>query len=235
VLSIHFKQIASYFLQAGRIHFGCSETFPWGDLMNRLLLLAEVEAEARACCRCNLAEDRTNVAFSDGDPMSPLMLVGEGPGEQEDLQGKPFVGPAGQLLDKILVAAGIGRNQVYICNVVKCRPSNRPERPGYRAGGGQNRPPTEDEIKSCFQWLEAQIALIQPKIILCLGSVAAQALIEPGFSVSKDRGKWFERYGFKIMATYHPSALLRDPAKKRPAWEDFQRVRDAYNQILGRP
>ena len=201
--------------------------------MVRLDLLAELEKKAKACRQCYLAEERTNVAFSDGDPLSPLMLVGEGPGEQEDLQGRPFVGPAGQLLDKILDAAAIGRARVYICNIVKCRPRNLPGRPGFRAGGGQNRPPAEEEVKACLPWLEAQIAVIQPKIILCLGSVAAQVLIEPGFSVTRDRGKWFERYGIKIAATYHPSALLRDPVKKRPAWEDFQLVRDAYFQVLG--
>ncbi|MEW6663141.1 MAG: uracil-DNA glycosylase [Bacillota bacterium] len=202
--------------------------------MERLDLLAELEIEAKACRQCYLAEERTNVAFGDGDPLSPLMLVGEGPGEQEDIQGKPFVGPAGQLLDKILEAAGIGRSRVYICNIVKCRPRNLPGRPGFRPGGGLNRPPTEEETKSCLPWLEAQIAIIQPKIILCLGSVAAQTVIEPSFSVTRDRGKWFNRYGIKIMATYHPSALLRDPAKKKPAWEDFQRIRDAFYQILGR-
>jgi len=201
--------------------------------MERLVLLTELEAAANACRQCYLAEGRTNVAFSDGDPLSPLMLVGEGPGEQEDLQGKPFVGPAGQLLDKILDAAGIGRTRVYICNIVKCRPRNLPGRPGFRPGGGLNRPPDEEEIKACLPWLEAQIAIIKPKIILCLGSVAAQAIIEPGVLVTRDRGKWCDRYGIKIMATYHPSALLRDPAKKRPAWEDFQRVRDAYYQISG--
>ena len=146
------------------------------------------------------------------------MFIGEGPGKDEDEQGRPFVGKAGQLLDKILVAAEIPRAQVYISNVVKCRP------PG-------NRLPNPDEVRECRNYLEAQIRIMQPAIIVCLGAMASQVVIDPKASVSKIRGKWFNRQGVKIMATYHPAALLRNPSYKRPAWQDFQIIRDEYNEV----
>ncbi|KKM11427.1 hypothetical protein SY88_09210 [Clostridiales bacterium PH28_bin88] len=202
-------------------------------MVDLLATLKEVEYEAGSCQKCGLYQGRHSVVFGDGNPASPLMLVGEGPGAQEDQQGIPFVGPAGRLLDRILDAAEIGRSNVYICNVVKCRPQNMRSASGGYIGGNSNRPPNGEEIKACLPWLEAQIALIQPKIIVCLGSISAKTLIEPNFSIIAGRGKWVEKHGVKIMPTFHPSALLRDPSKKRPAWDDFQRVRDAYREITG--
>ncbi|GAV22809.1 uracil-DNA glycosylase [Carboxydothermus pertinax] len=180
--------------------------------MGKLLTLYE---EALACQRCNLRAHAQRVVFGEGNENALLMLVGEGPGAEEDRQGRPFVGAAGELLNKILEAAGISREEVYIGNVVKCRPPN-------------NRVPTKDEVAACRQFLDRQIELIKPKIIVCLGATAAQALIGPEVRITKIRGLWHEKGDIKIMPTYHPAALLRDPAKKRPTWEDFKAVRDLY-------
>jgi DNA polymerase len=147
------------------------------------------------------------------------MLVGEGPGSEEDRQGIPFVGAAGQLLNRILEAADIERSEVYIANVVKCRP------PG-------NRLPQRNEVAACLPFLLRQIEIVSPKILVCLGSLATQALISPESRVSSVRGIWHARGEIRIMPTFHPAALLRDPAKKRPVWEDMKQVRDAYRQIL---
>ncbi|HBK54163.1 uracil-DNA glycosylase [Syntrophomonas wolfei] len=179
---------------------------------------APLEELARNCNNCRLRSGCRQVVFSDGDVKSRIMFIGEGPGKDEDEQGRPFVGKAGQLLDKILVAAEIPRSQVYISNVVKCRP------PG-------NRLPNPDEVRECRNYLEAQIRIMQPAIIVCLGAMASQVIIDPKASVSKIRGKWFNRQGVKIMATYHPAALLRNPSYKRPAWQDFQMIRDEYNKV----
>lgn len=180
--------------------------------------LAALIAEASSCSRCRLRGFATQVVFADGDPSADLMLVGEGPGAEEDRQGLPFVGAAGQLLNRILEAAGISRTEVYIANVVKCRP------PG-------NRLPQRDEVEACLPYLKRQIELVRPKIIVCLGSLATQSLLDPKARVSAVRGRWHELAGIRFMATYHPAALLRDPAKKRPVWEDIKQVRDLYRQI----
>ena len=177
--------------------------------------LARLAQEVLACRRCPLRAGCRQVVFGEGNPDATLMLVGEGPGAQEDLEGRPFVGRAGQLLDKMLDAIGIARGEVYIANIVKCRP------PG-------NRVPTPAEQDACFPYLEQQMELIQPEIILCLGATAARRLIDPKFSVTRDHGVWYERQGRKVMATFHPAALLRDPAKKRLAWNDLQKVQAAY-------
>jgi DNA polymerase len=158
------------------------------------------------------------VVFGDGNIHSDILFIGEGPGQDEDLQGIPFVGRAGQLLDKILAAADFQRQDVYIANVVKCRP------PG-------NRLPGPDEVKQCRSYLEAQIRIIKPKIIVCLGSLACQTVIHPKAKITTTRGQWFIRNGVKIMATYHPAALLRNPAYKRPTWEDFKLIRDEYKSL----
>lgn len=173
------------------------------------------------CRRCGLAEGRTNIVFGDGNPNALLMFIGEGPGRDEDLQGKPFVGAAGQLLDKIIAAGGWTREEVYIGNIVKCRP------PG-------NRVPSREEAEACMPWLRRQIELIAPRIIVLLGATALQFTIDPKARITACRGRWIERGRIKIMPTFHPAALLRDPSKKRPVWEDIKLVRDEYNRLAGR-
>lgn len=170
------------------------------------------------CDRCKLANTRTHVVIGNGNPSADVMLVGEGPGEQEDRQGIPFVGPAGQLLDKMLLSIGLERADVYVANIVKCRP------PG-------NRDPAADEKEACMPFLRYQTLLVQPKIIVCLGRIAAQSLIDPEFKITKEHGIWYERKGFWMIATYHPSALLRDPMKKRPAYEDLKLIRQKIDEI----
>ncbi|MDD3653552.1 MAG: uracil-DNA glycosylase [Desulfotomaculaceae bacterium] len=179
--------------------------------------LAELHSLARDCRRCGLRSGCSGVVFGEGNPEARLMLIGEGPGGDEDRQGRPFVGKAGQLLDKILAAVNMERfTHVYIANVVKCRP------PG-------NRAPQTDEAAACLPWLYRQIELVSPRIIVLLGSTALQNLIEPGARITVMRGKWLvSKSGIKIMPTFHPAALLRDTSKKRPVWEDFQKVRDEY-------
>ncbi|MBM7853659.1 DNA polymerase [Desulfohalotomaculum tongense] len=182
--------------------------------------LKQIEKEIQGCRRCGLADGRTNIVFGDGNPKAKLMLIGEGPGRDEDLQGKPFVGAAGQLLNKILEAAEIKREDVYIANIVKCRP------PG-------NRVPNRKEARACLPWLWQQIETISPRIVVLLGSTALQNLIKPDARITKMRGQWLEsKSGIKIMPTYHPAALLRDPSKKKPVWEDFQKIRDEYKKIM---
>ena len=173
------------------------------------------------CKACRLCETRTHTVFGEGNVQAALMLIGEGPGEQEDLSGRPFVGPAGQLLDRILMAAGFKRKDVYICNIVKCRPPH-------------NRVPAEDECAACRDYLRGQVALVRPKVIVLLGSTAAKAILGQEMRITRDRGVWQLKKGMWIMPTYHPSALLRDATKKRPVWEDFQAVRDKIKKLEGR-
>ena len=174
----------------------------WEDLKRRC-------ADCRAC---PLAETRTKLVFGVGKEDAELLFVGEGPGEQEDRQGEPFVGPAGKLLDDMLALIGLDRSRVYIANIVKCRPPH-------------NRDPQPDEQAACRGWLDSQIALIRPKLIVCLGRIAAMALIDPGFRITREHGQWFERGGVRVMATYHPSALLRDPSKRPEAFMDLRELR----------
>ena len=180
---------------------------------DRLARLAEIGAEAAVCTRCQLAQGRHTVVFGSGDPFAELMLVGEGPGAEEDRQGLPFVGPAGELLTRILQAIELTREQVYIANVVKCRP------PG-------NRDPEPDEVAACRGYLTAQIELVAPRVLVALGRVAAQTLLGNTTPLGRLRGRWYEVQGIPMMVTYHPAALLRDPELKRPTWEDLQQVRD---------
>jgi uracil-DNA glycosylase family 4 len=147
-----------------------------------------------------------------------LCFVGEGPGREEDKQGRPFVGAAGQLLDRILVSVGLDRGEVYITNVVKCRP------PG-------NRMPNPDEVEACSPYLYAQIRKINPSIIVCLGALAARTLIDKNARITRIRGEWHEKDGILIMPTFHPAALLRDPSKKRPVWEDMKKVKEALDNL----
>ncbi len=173
--------------------------------------LEEIKKEIGDCTRCKLHQGRTNIVFGEGNPEARLVFVGEGPGRDEDAQGKPFVGRAGQLLTKIINAMGLQRSDVYICNVVKCRP------PG-------NRTPEQDEVATCQQFLFKQLRSIAPAVIVCLGSVAAQSVLKTKTKLGDLRGK-FHAYGrAKLMVTYHPAALLRNPGFKKPLWEDMQLV-----------
>jgi uracil-DNA glycosylase family 4 len=181
--------------------------------------LSELEQRAKSCRQCRLREGCRQVVFGEGKSDARLMLVGEGPGMDEDLQGRPFVGKAGQMLDKILQAAELPRQDLYIGNVVKCRP------PG-------NRLPHPDEVRFCRNYLEAQIKIIKPQILVCLGSLATRVVIDSRASITMTRGKWFNRQGISIMATFHPAALLRNPSYKRPTWEDFKKIRDEYYRQL---
>lgn len=168
------------------------------------------------CTRCPLHKGRTHIVFGVGDPKAVLMFVGEGPGADEDRQGEPFVGKAGQLLTRMIEAMGLKRSGVYIANIVKCRPPD-------------NRNPEPVEIATCIPFLKRQIEMIQPKVIVCLGKVAAQALLQTEISITKLRGE-FQDYGdIKIMPTYHPAFLLRNPAMKRPVWEDLKKVMQVLN------
>ncbi len=184
---------------------------------DRLAALASLCAEAQVCESCRLCRTRNKVVFGSGDPRAELLFVGEGPGAEEDRQGLPFVGPAGELLTKIIQAIGLERDQVYIANVVKCRP------PG-------NRDPMPDEAAACRRFLDGQIALIQPKVVVALGRVAAQTLLGTDLPLGKMRGQWFSVQGRPVRVTYHPAALLRTPAWKRPTWEDLQLVRDRLRE-----
>ena len=185
----------------------------------------QLMAQIDACVRCPLCEGCGQKVPGQGDPQAPLMLIGEGPGEQEDRQGLAFVGPAGQLLTKMLDAIQLPRERVYICNIVKCRP------PG-------NRTPTAAEAAACEPFLLAQWSLVRPKAVLLLGSTAVRAILGENYRITRCRGQWFERRGVPVLATYHPSALLREQAKKRDAWEDLKQVRamlverNAYPELL---
>lgn len=174
--------------------------------------------EVYTCEKCRLCATRTNVVPGEGNPEATLMFIGEGPGRDEDLQGRPFVGRSGELLTRMIRAIGLEREQVYICNVVKCRPP-------------QNRNPEPDEANACLNYLRAQVALVRPKVVVLLGKVACRYTLQQDISVMRDHGKWFERKGVWFMPTYHPSALLRDPSKKREAWEDFQKIRDKLTEM----
>jgi DNA polymerase len=184
-------------------------------------LLEALALEASLCSRCGLRRSANQVVFGSGHPSARLMMVGEGPGAEEDIQGLPFVGAAGKLLTRILDAAGINRDEVYITNVVKCRPP-------------ANRLPQKDEVDLCVSYLLRQIELLKPQIIVCLGSLSTQVLVDPKARITQVRGKWYERGGARVMPTFHPAALLRDAAKKRPVWEDFKQIRDAYRLISER-
>jgi uracil-DNA glycosylase family 4 len=168
------------------------------------------------CTRCRLHEQRKTIVFGEGDPEAKLVFVGEGPGAEEDASGRPFVGRAGQLLDKIIAAIGMKREDVYIANIVKCRP------PG-------NRAPELDEVATCEPFLLRQLAFIRPKVIVALGSPSFQCLLRTREPITRARGQWREWNGIKVMPTFHPAFLLRSPDKKREVWEDMKKVRDYLN------
>ena len=193
--------------------------------------LAELARQVAVCTRCDLALSRTNTVFGVGDPHSPLMLVGEGPGENEDATGLPFVGRAGKLLDDILAAVKLSRDQVYLTNTVKCRAAVE------EGGRMKNRQPKTSEIRACNPYLEAQMEAVKPEIILCLGGPAAKTLIDKDFRITKDRGKWYEVHGAKAMATFHPAYVLRQHGDdlqqtKRLVWKDIQAIYAEYQKAM---
>lgn len=179
--------------------------------------LNALEKSCQTCQKCALGKTRTNLVFGVGNPNADLMFVGEAPGEQEDLTGTPFVGRAGQLLDKFLYAVDINRSDVYIANILKCRPP-------------KNRDPLPEEEDACIGHLREQVRLIRPKVIVCLGRIAAMRLIKPDFKITKEHGTWFEKDDFLMTAVYHPAALLRDPRKKEEMLEDMKRIREKLDE-----
>lgn len=182
------------------------------DSLSRAEDLAGLRAHAAGCRRCQLRSGCNQVVFGEGNPQAQVLLVGEAPGAEEDRTGRPFVGRAGQLLNRILASVGFQRDEVYITNVTMCRPP-------------ANRAPSLAEMNTCLPHLEAKIRVINPRVLVCLGSTAAQALIHPTARITRLRGLWRERQGMLLMPTYHPAALLRDETKKRPVWEDFKAIR----------
>ena len=178
----------------------------------------ELEKRCQDCRECSLCETRTNVVFGDGSRTAEIMFVGEGPGAHEDEQGVPFVGKAGQLLDDMLAIIGLDRTMVYIANIVKCRPP-------------QNRDPLPAESEACMPWLREQFRLLRPKIVVCLGRIAAQRMIRSDFSVTKEHGQFIEKNGILFMGTFHPAALLRGPQNKPNAFADFVALRDKIHEV----
>jgi uracil-DNA glycosylase len=199
---------------------------------NREERLAELARQVAVCTKCDLSLSRTNTVFGGGDPYSPLMLVGEGPGENEDATGLPFVGRAGKLLDDILAAVNLTRQQVYLTNIVKCRAAVE------EGGRLKNRQPRTSEIRACNPYLQGQIEAVKPKIILCLGGPAAKTIIDKDFRITKDRGKWYDlEGGVKAMATFHPAYILRQRGEdlqntKRLVWKDIQNVYTEYQKAM---
>ena len=179
-------------------------------------------AHIRGCTACPLHEGRTCAVPGEGNLNARLMFIGEGPGKQEDLQGRPFVGPAGQLLTQMIRAIGLERKDVYIANIVKCRPPF-------------NRAPTREEAEACLPYLRAQVALLRPRILVALGATAARHIIDASVRITLDHGVWTRKGAFWLIPTFHPAALLRDPEKKKAAWEDFKTIRDKLNDLDAHP
>ena len=177
-----------------------------------------LKSECAGCSRCELCETRTNLVFGVGNEAAEVMFIGEGPGEQEDLQGIPFVGPAGKLLDDMLSIIDLDREKCYIANIVKCRPP-------------QNRDPLQEEQEACMDWLRNQTALLRPKIIVCLGRIAAMRIIKPDFKITREHGQFFKKGNIYMTATLHPAALLRNPAQKPAAFDDFLKLRDKIDEL----
>ena len=173
------------------------------------------------CQKCELGVSRTNLVFGDGTPNAEIMFVGEGPGQQEDLTGTPFVGPAGQLLDRMLEIIDLDRTKYYIANIVKCRPP-------------RNRDPLAGEQDACIDYLREQVKLVRPKIIVCLGRIAAMRLISPDYRITREHGQWVQRSGFWMTAIYHPSALLRDESKRPETFDDLISIREKIKEVCER-
>lgn len=173
--------------------------------------LEEINEEVKKCKKCGLCENRTNTVFADGDPNAKIMFIGEGPGADEDQQGVPFVGKAGQLMNQAFKGLGIDRSKIYITNIVKCRP------PG-------NRTPLKNETEACLDYLRNQVLLVKPEIIVLLGNTALKSILGEQYGITSIRGKWIEKKGIKYMPTFHPAALLRDDNKKIDFWNDLKLV-----------
>ena len=184
--------------------------------------LDEIRKECEGCRKCSLAETRTNVVFGVGNPHADVMFIGEAPGEKEDLSGIPFVGAAGKLFDKYLVAVGIPREEIYIANMLKCRPP-------------KNRDPKPEEQDLCIEYLREQVRAVSPKLIVCLGRIAAMRLIKPDFRITAEHGIWFARGSFSVCAVYHPSALLRDPRKKDDMLADMMEIKRRLDALKQAP
>ena len=179
----------------------------------------ELERACNGCTKCDLHKTRTNVVFGVGDRMSGVLFIGEGPGENEDLRGEPFVGRAGRLLDDMLRIIGLSRDKnIYIANIVKCRPPD-------------NRDPQNVERDACRSWLDSQIEIMKPKIVVCLGRIAATELIDSDFKITRDHGKWYDKGGTKYMALYHPAALLRDPHKRPETFVDLKQLQRKISEL----
>ena len=187
-----------------------------------MLTWPELEEKCQSCTACALCETRHNVVFGVGDRNADLMFVGEGPGEQEDLKGEPFVGPAGQLLDDMLSIIDVDRTNCYIANIVKCRPPH-------------NRDPQEPEQDACIGFLRNQFVLVKPRIVVCLGRIAALRLIDPNYRITRSHGQWVQRNGTWFTALYHPSALLRDPTKRPETFDDLLSIREKLRELGLRP
>ena len=177
-----------------------------------------LETQCLSCNRCGLCQTRTNVVFGVGPKNADIMFIGEGPGEQEDLQGEPFVGAAGKFLDEMLSIIDLGRHNCYIANIVKCRPP-------------RNRDPQEEEQEACIDYLRNQVALIKPKIIVCLGRIAAKKIINPDYRITREHGQWVYNNGVWMTAIYHPSALLRDLSKRPDTFMDLLSIRSKNHEI----
>lgn len=205
------KFYLEYLKGMGIISIPASEMKPDEPDQSNVLTLADVQKELGDCKRCKLHRTRRTIVFGEGNEKATLMFIGEGPGYDEDVQGRPFVGRAGQLLTKIIQSINLSREEVYIANIIKCRPP-------------QNRNPEPDEIQSCSLFLMKQIRVIQPKIICALGTFSAQTLLKTDTKITALRGKLFDLEGIKVIPTYHPAFLLRNPDKKREVWEDMKKI-----------
>jgi len=205
------KSYLEYLKGMGIVSFPTSEIKLGEPNPSRVMTLEEVRKELGDCKRCKLHRTRRTIVFGEGNEKATLMFIGEGPGYDEDVQGRPFVGKAGQLLTKIIESINLPREEVYIANIIKCRPP-------------QNRNPESDEIQSCNSFLMKQIRVIQPRIICALGTFAAQTLLKTDTKISALRGKFFDLEGIKVIPTYHPAFLLRNPERKREVWEDMKKI-----------
>lgn len=189
-----------------------------GGIMERRTL-DEIQCDCKSCQKCELYKTRTNVVFGVGNPKAKLMFIGEAPGHHEDETGIPFVGAAGKLLDKYLDAVGIAREDVYIANILKCRPP-------------KNRDPLPEEEDCCIGYLREQVLAIAPRVIVCLGRISAKRIIKPDFKITAEHGVWFEKNGFSICAVYHPAAILRDPHKKDEMLADMLNIRNKIYEVM---
>ena len=205
------KTYLDYLKGLGIVTFPLSESGLQTMTRSEILTLGDVQKELGDCKRCKLHRTRRTIVFGEGNEKATLMLIGEGPGYDEDVQGRPFVGKAGQLLTKILQSINLPREEVYIANIIKCRPP-------------QNRNPEPEEIQSCYPFLQKQIQAIRPKIICALGTFSAQTLLKTGTKITALRGKLYDLEGIKVIPTYHPAFLLRNPERKREVWEDMKKM-----------